>query len=451
MQHQGLQSVTPLIEAAEAYPAIEEAIIEAREEIFLAYWTFAPTMHLTSAKAPADVSDWQSLIGRKVREGVRVRMLISDFDPVFTGAFHADATRAYLKLMALRGQLPEKVRPNFQIVLSRNYARPGRLFEILMQPLRQSMLASQCREARKLRRDQGGRKLAEWLQMRPGIWPETKMRADGPHMGRFLAYGPTYPAVHHEKTCLIDGKIAFLGGLDIHPKRFDDARHTAEDAWHDLSIRIEGGAIPALASRLARRWNNERREFEERSDGQIAPSTSALPTPLQPIRLCPTDPIESPWMGCDLAEAQTACSPHSAPKAAGKIPRAKDIVRVCSTDAAQRRTWLRRVPPPGASSIRDCFLQLIEEAETLLYIETQYFRDPVIGRALARRAKYAPNLRVILVLPLVPLLALFVGAGGAGVGSIARAAAACAAWKQWGRQGSAQGETRRAAETQRGR
>ena len=47
-------------------------------------------------------------------------------------------------------------------------------------------------------------------------------------------------------------------------------------------------------------------------------------------------------------------------------------------------------------------LALIRRARRFLYIETQYFRDRTLARALAARAKVNRDLQMILILPAAP-------------------------------------------------
>src|SRR6266478_5099634 len=53
---------------------------------------------------------------------------------------------------------------------------------------------------------------------------------------------------HHEKTIVIDDRVAFVGGIDLTSEsgdRFDTNQHPprAHLGWHDASARIEGPAV----------------------------------------------------------------------------------------------------------------------------------------------------------------------------------------------------------------
>lgn len=70
----------------------------------------------------------------------------------------------------------------------------------------------------------------------------------------------------HEKVVVVDGKVAFCGGLDIALKRWDTQEHTADDerrrdpdgvlyqAFHDVQMAVDGEAAAVIAGHLRDRW-----------------------------------------------------------------------------------------------------------------------------------------------------------------------------------------------------
>ena len=65
---------------------------------------------------------------------------------------------------------------------------------------------------------------------------------------------------HHEKTIVIDDRVAFVGGIDLTSEsgdRFDANHHPARAAvgWHDVSARIEGPAVADVADHFSMRWH----------------------------------------------------------------------------------------------------------------------------------------------------------------------------------------------------
>ena len=70
---------------------------------------------------------------------------------------------------------------------------------------------------------------------------------------------------HHEKTIVIDDRVAFVGGIDLTTEagdRFDTSRHPSRAAvgWHDASVRLEGPAVIDVAEHFRMRWNEVTRE-----------------------------------------------------------------------------------------------------------------------------------------------------------------------------------------------
>jgi len=73
---------------------------------------------------------------------------------------------------------------------------------------------------------------------------------------------------HHEKTIVIDDRIAFVGGIDLtslNGDRWDAQGHPARGAagWHDVAARIAGPAVRDAADNFAMRW--------EATTGEVLP------------------------------------------------------------------------------------------------------------------------------------------------------------------------------------
>lgn len=126
---------------------------------------------------------------------------------------------------------------------------------------------------------------------------------------------------HHEKICLVDGVVAFIGGLDLCYGRYDTGKHTLVDdpatvdeqiwvgkdyanpriedfnaldkpfedninrshlprmPWHDISVRICGEAALDVEHHFVQRWNFLRRRkttAPKRETAMLLPSTGDL-------------------------------------------------------------------------------------------------------------------------------------------------------------------------------
>ena len=65
---------------------------------------------------------------------------------------------------------------------------------------------------------------------------------------------------HHEKLVVVDGTVAFVGGIDLtsyEGDRLDSSEHLARDGvgWHDAAARIEGPTVADVADHFRLRWH----------------------------------------------------------------------------------------------------------------------------------------------------------------------------------------------------
>ena len=64
---------------------------------------------------------------------------------------------------------------------------------------------------------------------------------------------------HHEKLVIIDGTLAFVGGIDLTDlagDRFDGPPHTKSTrlGWHDAAVALTGPAVADVAAHFVMRW-----------------------------------------------------------------------------------------------------------------------------------------------------------------------------------------------------
>ncbi len=64
---------------------------------------------------------------------------------------------------------------------------------------------------------------------------------------------------HHEKTVIVDGEIAFVGGIDMTDSagdRFDTSSHEARRrlGWHDVGTKLHGPIVADVGAHFAMRW-----------------------------------------------------------------------------------------------------------------------------------------------------------------------------------------------------
>ena len=160
---------------------------------------------------------------------------------------------------------------------------------------------------------------------------------------------------HHEKTIVIDDRLAFVGGIDLTAEsgdRFDSSRHAAraQVGWHDLSVRLEGPIVADVAEHFRVRW----REVT----GEALPSVR------------PTKPKGQ-------AQAQ--------------------IVRTVPEHVYAS-------VPRGEFGILESYVGALRGARELVYLENQFLWSPEIVGILRDKLVRAPSdgFRLVLVLPSKP-------------------------------------------------
>ncbi len=187
---------------------------------------------------------------------------------------------------------------------------------------------------------------------------------------RFDDSSPLYGA-HHQKVALIDGQLAFTGGMDIADCRWDDREHLPRSPlrcdmdrephgpYHDVQSVLTGPVVRRLVELFEARWF--------RSGG------GELRLPEPPAR--------------DDVEVESTVAMPSGP-------------------VALSRTFGKTLVPlqEPVQEIRALYLDVIDAAERFLYLENQYFSSRAIFDALVRRMR-APGrskLDIAFVLPQQP-------------------------------------------------
>ena len=77
---------------------------------------------------------------------------------------------------------------------------------------------------------------------------------------------------HHEKTIVVDGRVAFVGGIDLTldgGDPWDTPSHVARGGigWHDAAVRLEGPVVADVARSFQLRWHGATREELPAPDG----------------------------------------------------------------------------------------------------------------------------------------------------------------------------------------
>ena len=221
------------------------------------------------------------------------------------------------------------------------------------------------------------------LHARPGLWRRHRLEDGRPRHQP----GPpprVWPSTYHQKFAVADDRVAILGGLDVNERRWDTPEHDqpAPQTWHDISCRLEGPAVADCAEHFRRLWNAELPRFRAIA-GEWMDGTD------RELVLDPLDPIDrSPMTSGPAGDARV------------------QVLRTLS----QRDPGLFAFGPRAhIRELEAAHRKIIFAAERLLYIEAQFFRFQPAARWIVERARQAPDLNVIMVLPNAPEEVAFEG------------------------------------------
>ena len=160
---------------------------------------------------------------------------------------------------------------------------------------------------------------------------------------------------HHEKLVIVDGEVAFVGGIDLTSlggDRFDTNDHPMRGrlGWHDASGRVRGPAVADVAAHFAARW----REVTGEQVEQTPPPAPAGDVELQVVRTVPD--------------------------------KVYDFL------------------PQGDFRILEAYTRALRSARKLVYLESQFLWSPQVVEILATKLREPPcgEFRVVVLLPAKP-------------------------------------------------
>lgn len=363
--------VTPLIEADEAFSALERACRSAQKTIHLCYRIIDPDFELLEplTDKPAGQT-WLDLLTERVRDGVHVRILMADFDEIVATGMHREAQRRYRAFRGARCNMNEDEQSRFQVQCVQHEARIGALASLTAWPVTRAAFRKEV-EALNTTVANDGREAAEALL---ALTPELqKLVSFRPETERYdCSFFPPHrvrPATHHEKLAILDSETCFVGGIDVCDQTFDTAEHDQDPAWHDIGYRISGPAAAQADLYFAARWKD------------------AVGEDLT---------IEQSIEECATSKSSTDVPPA---RSAGRV-------RLAGTGSVDRRNPFARTPRPVVTEIRESVLALVEEAQQFLYVENQFLRDIKLVQHIVDRAGRDQNLTAVIVLPFVPIRAV---------------------------------------------
>ena len=371
VRHDG--KVTPLIEAADMFPALEHLVLDAKTSVWMAFRIFDPDTKTRSERAKEKgLKDWSALLRDAVKRGVEVRILLSDFEPVLADYLHAGSWTTYRRIRALLDELDEEERPRLQLIVIQH---EGEMGWGIRQTLR-FVLRSRIREvvesliAKKDHEDGG-------LESRPGLWRYLAWDKDKPKGWKAGPPPRLWPATYHQKAVVVDGRIAIVGGIDLDERRWDDRRHhqRTDQTWHDISARMEGKAAGDVAQHFKILWNRELPRYRE---------------------------IVTGWTdGCGQELMLDPLTRIGAlPKVEGS--RGKGDVQILRTLSVRSSLPFAIGPRREIRELKAAHRNLILAARRTLYIEAQFFRSDEAADWVEQALRASPGLEVIILVANVP-------------------------------------------------
>jgi phosphatidylserine/phosphatidylglycerophosphate/cardiolipin synthase-like enzyme len=157
---------------------------------------------------------------------------------------------------------------------------------------------------------------------------------------------------HHEKTVVIDGQVAFVGGIDMTDfggDRNDSSHHRARRrlGWHDVGTRLGGPVVADVRDHFAVRWKEL---TGESLPGGPAPAT---------------------------------CGEHTV-----------QVIRTVAEGMYER-------VPNGDFRILESYVRALRSAQRYVYLENQFLWAPEIVDLLAAKLRHPPSdeFRIVVVLP----------------------------------------------------
>ncbi|MCK0167196.1 phospholipase D-like domain-containing protein [Jannaschia sp. S6380] len=328
-----------LLTAAEAFPEFERLFLNARDRVSVAMRIFDPRTRLHAPEGRAIGTDWFDLVVHTLRRGVRLRMIISDFDPIVRPDYHQRATRCRRLLLAA-GEVSGN--PHLlSVTAAMHPARVGLLASLFLWPRARGYLKTTEAELNALSPARRRRRISEL----PALRPYFDVTPEGVRL-RPLVLPRLNAVTHHQKLAVADEERLYIGGLDLNDRRFDTPDHDrpASETWHDTQVLLQG-AVAGQADHHIRTF-------------------------------------------LDVVEGKAAA------------PDLPDLLRTLSARRKFSAPYIS--PKPVLAKIADAHLARIGTARKLIYLESQFFRDRALARALVRAARRNPGLNLLLVLPSAP-------------------------------------------------
>lgn len=171
-------------------------------------------------------------------------------------------------------------------------------------------------------------------------------------------------ASHHQKIVVVDDTVAFCGGIDLTGHRWDTSAHRIDEP-----ARLNAAGSPY----------GPYHEVQAMVSGPVAATLGVL--------------ARSRW------QAVGEATPPVAPASLGELWPDHVAPDLTEIDVAIARTLPPSDDDPGARECERLFVDSIAAAQQCIYIESQYFTNDALGRALAARLQERDGPEIVLVIP----------------------------------------------------
>jgi len=341
-----------LLSAAEAFPALERAFLNAQTEVWASFCVFDLATLLRSEEGLAVGATWFDLILHTLQRGIAINIVISDFDPIMRTAQHRRTWKS-VRMLRAAADLAE---PDARLSVSpaMHAAETGVLPRLMLWPY---VIKRLFRTTGWLNRLPVAEQDATLRDM-PGLAEQICRRTDGRYRPRLAHLPRLFPGTHHQKLAVFDRKKLYLGGLDLDERRY----HTPGDncpgaeTWHDVQLMMEG---PVVAEAQAH-----------------------------------------------LETFQTVVAGRQTPGPQRRLLRTLSRRRAFELPFFSSENL--------ANEIATAHVALARRSDSLIYIETQFFSDRPLARLFADLARAKPLLQMILILPAAPKDSAYEGRDGIG-------------------------------------
>jgi len=214
--------------------------------------------------------------------------------------------------------------------------------------------------------------LTERVHANPRYASRTVVRAD-PGAEAWRAASTLQVASWHQKAMVMDGKIAWVVGMNSKATDWDSSNHEVYDERR-MSFEASASDRQDVADGIALSEFEPRKDFAVRVDGPAVRDVEAI--------------LKQRW------DASMADGELYADRA---TPFALDPAPPSPPGAVQVQIGATMPPPYGDMAILETQVRALQQAEDLILIEDQYFRAPLLNEIIGAQMLAKPDLRLIVV------------------------------------------------------